>query len=118
MPRWPLHPRRRSYEPLEWYVRRLAEAYGVRYETFCLRALGIPLRDSEARGFRTPSPETLRRLSAGTGLPVEALADMAPARAWERGMKELEALIATPEGRAWCDRFLQTTMSGRRPPDT
>ena len=90
MPRWPLHPRPRSYERLEWYVRRLAETYGVRYETFCLRVLGIPLKDSVARGFISPTPETLRRLSAGTGLTMEALADMTPTRVWARSVKELE----------------------------
>ena len=117
MQRWPLHPRPRSYERLEWYVRRLAETYGVRYETFCLRVLGIPLKDSEARGFISPTPETLRRLSAGTGLTMEALADMTPTRVWARSVKELEDFIATPEGRAWSDAFLKNTIFGRQRPD-
>ena len=48
--RWPLHPKPRDYETLEGYVRRLAEGYGARYESFCLHALGIPRRDRPRLG--------------------------------------------------------------------
>ncbi|MEI6267725.1 MAG: hypothetical protein WCP01_02515 [Methylococcaceae bacterium] len=61
--RWPLHPKPGFNETLERYVRRLAESYGIGYERFCLRALGIPADDSQARRFYEPTPELLQRLS-------------------------------------------------------
>jgi hypothetical protein len=97
------------------YVRRLAAVYGVRYETFCLRALGIPRADWKARGFRSPSPIILQRLSAGTGVPVEVLADMTPARSWARYKKESDTLGARSEGQVWSDAILERAGWRRRP---
>lgn len=87
--RWPLHPQPYSSETLEPYVRRLARCYGVRYETFCLRALGIPIDDSGVRQFKEPTPELLRRLSDGTGVPVEQLEQMTWWCVWIRLQDEM-----------------------------
>jgi hypothetical protein len=98
--RWPLHPKPYSYETLEGYVRRLAQCYGARYEYFCLRALGIPVDDSQARRFHEPTLELLHRLSDGTGVPVELLEQMTFPFVWNRLMDEMGRFAATPEGRA------------------
>jgi hypothetical protein len=98
--RWPLHPKPHPYETLEQYVRRLAGCYDARYEHFCLRALGIPADDSQARRFQEPAPEILRRLSDGTGIPVGLLEQMTLLRVWKRLMDEMEQYAATPEGQA------------------
>lgn len=102
---WPLHPRPHRYESLEPYVRRLAECYGVRYETFCRQALGIPITDSQARWFRAPAHEVLQRLADGLGLPVEYLEQMTFERRWKQLMDELHRLAATPEGRTELERY-------------
>ena len=107
--RWPLHPCPYPYETLAWYVRRLADQYGVGYATFCWHALGIPVADGEARSFDSPAPEVLWRLSAGTGIPVAQFEQMTVACTWQRLIKEVEACIATPEGRAWVEQ-----LTGRR----
>jgi TniQ len=109
--RWPLHPRPFPYETLAWYVRRLADQYGVGYGTFCLRALGIPVADGEARSFGRPAPEVLWRLSTGTGMPVERLEQMTLAHLWQRLSKELDACMATAEGRAWVEQVTGTLLS-------
>lgn len=95
--RWPLHPKPYSYETLERYVRRLAECYGVSYQTFCLRALGIPIADSQSRRFREPSPELLQRLSHGSGLAIEVLKQMTLDCIWARQMEELPKCMETIE---------------------
>jgi hypothetical protein len=105
--RWPLHPKPYSYEILECYVRRLAGCYGVRYEYFCLRALGIPAGDSLARQFEQPAPELLQRLSNGTGIPVEQLEQMTRPLVWRRIMEEMNRYAATPEGQAELDGLAQ-----------
>ena len=109
--RWPLHPKPHSYETLERYVRRLAECYGVRYEHFCLRALGIPANDSQARRFQEPAPELLRLLSDGTGIPVGLLEQMTLSQMWDRLMEELRQYAATPEGQAELEGFTSTWLS-------
>ena len=38
--RWPLHPQAREWEILENWVRRIAEVYGLSYDTFLKHALG------------------------------------------------------------------------------
>jgi hypothetical protein len=111
--RWPLHPRPYAYETLAWYVPRLAAQYGVGYRTFCLHALGIPLADTEARSFGSPAPEVLWRLSAGTGIPVERFEQMTFAHTWQRLLEELDACIATPEGRAWVERVTARPLLSR-----
>lgn len=88
--RWPLHPTPAGWYSLEYYVRQLAKCYGVSYVAFCHHALGIPPTDEEARKFRQPSLEQLQRLSDGTGVPVDILADMTVARIWENIIREAE----------------------------
>lgn len=107
--RWPLHPKPRAYETLERYVRRLAEGYGIHYDSFCLHALGIPRRDCQARWFREPAPDLLQRLSDGTGVPVAHLEQMILANVWARLLDALRQFAATPEGEAELAR-----VAGRR----
>lgn len=95
--RWPLRPKPYSYETLERYVRRLAECYCVSYGTFCLRALGIPIDDSESRRFREPTQEVLQRLSNGSCIAVDVLEQMTLERIWARQMEELRQCIAATE---------------------
>ena len=95
--RWPLHPKPYSYETLERYVRRLAECYSVSYQTFCLRALGIPVEDSQSRQFREPSSELLQRLSHGSGIAIDVLKQMTLDCIWTRIMEELGKCMETIE---------------------
>lgn len=104
--RWPLHPKPHSYETVEQYVRRLAACYGSRYEHFCLRALGISTDDSQARQFKEPTPELLRRLSDGTGISVGQLEQMTLSRIWNRLMDEMRQYSETPEGQAKLEGFI------------
>ena len=104
--RWPLHPKPRPRETLEEYVRRLADCYGARYPYFCLRALGIPANDCQARLFDEPTPELLRRLSDGTGVSVGHLEQMTFTRVWSRLINEIDRYAATPEGQAALGAFL------------
>jgi hypothetical protein len=108
---WPLHPQPYSGETLERYVRRLAECYGLRYETFCLHALGIPSADSEARWFKKPTQELLRRLSDGTTVPVEQLEQMTLQRVWDRLVEEMHQYTETDEGRAELERISKQWLS-------
>ena len=103
--RWPLHPKPQAYETLERYVRRLAEGYGARYDHFCLRALGIPLGDRHARWLQEPAPDLLRRLSDGTGVPVEQLEQMTLPHVWARLLDEMRRIAATPDGQAEFERL-------------
>jgi hypothetical protein len=101
--RWPLHPRPYDWESLDRYVRRLAEAYGVRFETFCLRALGIERQEAQTLN-RAPR-EVLERLAAGTGVPLAQLEAMVIDRLWSRLSEEVSRVLATPDGQALMERF-------------
>ncbi|MDD1617566.1 MAG: hypothetical protein CG439_2670 [Methylococcaceae bacterium NSP1-2] len=109
--RWPLHPKPYDFEILERYVRRLAEAYGVSYESFCLHALGIPRADSETRQFKEPSPEILSRLSEGTGIPIDQLEQMTLLRTFSRLTKDLQEYLAVPENYAKFESFFNRNFS-------
>ena len=74
--RWPLHPKPYSNETLDRYVRRLSQCYCVNYETFCLRALNIPIEDSHSKLFRNPTSKLLQRLSDGSGIAISVLEKM------------------------------------------
>jgi hypothetical protein len=50
-------------------------------------------------------------LSAGTGIPVERLEQMTPARLRQRLIQEVEAWMAAPEGQAWVDQVTGTPLS-------
>jgi hypothetical protein len=113
--RWPLHPKPHDAETLEHYVRRLAECYGVRYELFCLRALGIPVADSRARQFQAPTPELLQRLSTGTGISVELLEQMTWRRVWDRLMDKVRQYVETAEGKAALELVANRRLVGNPP---
>ena len=78
---------------------------------FASRALGIPADDSQARRFQEPTPELLRRLSDGTGIPVELLEQMTLLRIWNRLMDEMRQYAETPEGRAELEGFTNRRLS-------
>lgn len=99
--RWPLHPAPWKHQALFGYVRDLAETYGVSLDLFCRQALGLAPHHLDE-----PSAEALARLSAGTGIPVEQLEEMRPARVWARLAEEAKQFLETPEGRAAYARML------------
>lgn len=72
--RWPLHPQPRDWEGLENWVRRIAAAYDVSYDSFLKHALGRTGRG--ARDLERISEAELARLSVGTGVSVERLREM------------------------------------------
>ncbi|WP_411726316.1 TniQ family protein [Methyloglobulus sp.] len=109
--RWPLHPKPYDYETSERYVRRLAETYGVSFESFCLHALGIPRADSKTRQFKEPSPEILSRLSEDTGIPIGQLEQMSQWRLFNRLLKDLEKYLAVPENYAKFESFFNRNFS-------
>lgn len=106
-----MHPKPYDYESLETYVRRLAEVYGVSYESFCLHALGIPRADSETRQFKKPSPEILSRLSEGTGIPVDQLEQMSLWRLFNRLLKGHKEYLSVPESYAKFASFFNGNFS-------
>ena len=99
--RWPLHPRPWKHQALFGYVRDLAETYCVTLDLFCRQALGLAPHHLDE-----PSADALARLSAGTGIPVEQLEEMRPARVWARLAEEARRFLETPEGREAYERFL------------
>jgi hypothetical protein len=101
--RWPLHPQPSTWEPLDAYVRRLADAYGARLETFGRRALGI--EPEIVRNLDRVPRRVLERLSAGTGVSLERLEGMRSDRLWTRLVEEIERLLATEDGREALARF-------------
>ena len=103
MRRWPLHPQPSTWEPLGAYVRRLADAYGTRLETFGRRALGI--EPEIVRNLDRVPRRVLERLSAGTGVSLERLEGMRSDRLWTRLVEEIERLLATEDGREALARF-------------
>ena len=87
--RWPLHPQPGDWEGLETWVRRIAAAYGVSYDTFLRHALG----------------PTLQCLAEGTGVSLERLRGMRSAAIMAR---MVESVAAWMEDRGGAD--------GARPP--
>ena len=104
--RWPLHPQPGDWEGLENWVRRIAAAYGVRYDTFLKYALNRTER--AARDLDRISEAELARLSAGTGVPIKRLQEMTPARILAR-VAELPDGLLTADGRGALDE-LRVTM--------
>ncbi len=93
--RWPLHPQPSEWEGLETWVRRIADTYGVSYDTFLKRALGRTGRG--ARDLNGISEAELARLSVGTGVPIERMRAMYPAMIWAR-VNELQGGLLTEGG--------------------
>ena len=93
---WPLHPPPYEYEPLERWVRRLANAYGVSYAVFCRHALGLSLVDAH-RLYDEPPEGALVKLAAGTGMPVDRLRQRTVGALLERCQRELERQLSEHE---------------------
>ncbi|MDF1677659.1 MAG: hypothetical protein P1U32_03075 [Legionellaceae bacterium] len=86
--------------PLDWLQIDHTPVYSVSHKTFCLRALGIPIEDNEARQFYKPTKEVLQRLSDGSGIAVDVLEQMTFECIWDRLMDEMSQQLETPEGQA------------------
>lgn len=78
-------------------MRRLAEAYGVSYDTFLRCALGHA--GPGARDLHEVSDKLLARLSAGTGVPVRRLRAMVGWSVMVRLSHRARDWLGTPEGR-------------------
>jgi hypothetical protein len=100
--RWPLHPQPRDWEGLENWVRRIAAAYGISYDTFLKHALGRTGRG--ARNLDRISDAELARLSAGTGVSVERMREMNGASIQAR-MNALQDGPLTKQGSAALDEL-------------
>lgn len=103
-PRWPLHPQPYEFDVLERWIERLAEAYGVSKLTFCRQALGLTppeialLRDN-------PPEQALRKLEAGTGVPLQQLQNMSIHTLFRRMTEALERFRKEdPDGFAALER--------------
>lgn len=103
-PRWPLHPQPYEFDVLEHWIERLAAAYGVSKLAFCRQALG--LRPPEIALLRDNPPEqVLRRLEAGTGVPLQQLQNMSIHTLLRRVIEALERFSQEdPEGYAELER--------------
>ncbi|WP_132279721.1 TniQ family protein [Neorhizobium sp. JUb45] len=80
--RWPLHPTPYPFERVDSYIRRLAECYQTSVQTFCRSALGGDI-DLDAFVIN-PDRAVLKRLSAGTGVPLFQLRNMSRSRSERR----------------------------------
>lgn len=112
-PAWPLYPPPRGSDSLRQYVERLARAYGVTFEHFCFTALGIAHRDYQARLFTSPTDEVLQRLSVGLGMSMDEMRSFPnrQRRHLAQVYAELEAWIATPEGRLKFEQMFRQSVS-------
>lgn len=112
-PAWPLYPPPGGSESLRRYVERLARTYGVTFRHFCFTALGIAHEDEEARLFTSPTDEVLQRLSVGLGMPMDELHSFPDRqrRHLAEAHAELEAWIATPEGRLKFEQMFTQNVS-------
>ncbi len=95
--RWPLHPKPREWEVLQTWVRRIAGAYGVGYDTFLRRALGRT--GPGARDLEDITETQLATLAVGTGVPVEQLRGMNTAAIIGRLTVKITSWMLTEEGR-------------------
>lgn len=91
-----MHPQPHAWESLDAYVRRLADAYETRLETFGRRALGLEPR--AVRDLDRAPRQALLRLAAGTGVPLDRLEAMRGDRLWPRLAAEVDRLLAAEEG--------------------
>ena len=90
--RWPLHPRPYRFETLDSWTRRIADAYGTSYPSFCRYGLGVELSEL-GRLNDDPRPEVLGRLAAGTGLSMRRLRSMTWSCLWRRLQRAVERAI-------------------------
>ena len=82
---------------LQTWVRRIAGAYGVGYDTFLRRALGRT--GPGARDLETITDAQLAMLAAGTGVSVEQLCGMNTAAIMGRLTAKIANWMLTEEGR-------------------
>ena len=82
---------------LQIWVRRIASAYGVGYDTFLRRALGRT--GPGARDLESITEVQLAMLAAGTGVPVEQLRGMNTAAIMGRLTARIADWMLTKEGR-------------------
>jgi len=82
---------------LENWVRRIAEAYGLSYDTFLKHALGRVGRG--ARDLEGITEGELARLSAGTGMPVERLQEMNSGAMMARVNERMQGWLVSEDGR-------------------
>ena len=115
--RWPLHPKPRDWEDLETWVRRIAAAYGVSYDTFLRHALDRTGRG--ARNLDQASEATLERLAEGTGVPLERLKGMRSGAILARMVECVVAWMVTEAGQSVRDRLREgVRRMSRRPSRT
>lgn len=100
---WPLHPKPRDWEDLETWVRRIAVAYGVGYDTFLRRALDRTGRG--ARNLDQAGEATLERLAEGTGVPLERLRGMRSGAVMARMVESVAAWMETEAGQTARDQL-------------
>lgn len=110
--RWPLHPQPGGGEGLESYVRRLAQVYGVGYDTFLRCALGHA--GPGARDLHEVPDEFLARLSAGTGVPVGRLRGMVGWSVMVRLSRQAREWLGTPGGREAIKELRSTIIRRQR----
>ena len=82
---------------LQTWLRRIAGAYGVGYDTFLRNALGRT--GPGARDLETITEAQLAMVAAGTGISVEQLRDMNTAAMMERLTVKIANWMLTEEGR-------------------
>ena len=99
--RWPLHPQPTEWENLQTWVSRIAETYGVSYDTFLFKALGHTGRG--ARDLNLAPDGVIAALSTGTGVSIERLMDMTSSRVMVRLVSRTRELLETPQGQAILD---------------
>jgi len=78
-------------------VRRIAQEYGIGYDTFLRRALGRTGRG--ARYLAKITDVELARLAAGTGVPIERLRGMSTGVILGRLNANVQSWMLTEEGR-------------------
>ena len=99
--RWPLHPQPTEWENLQTWVSRIAETYGVSYDTFLFKALGHSGRG--ARDLNLAPDGVIAALSAGTGISIERLQDMTTSRLMVRLVSRAREVLETPQGQTILD---------------
>ncbi len=78
-------------------MRRIAQEYGIGYDTFLRRALGRTGRG--ARYLAKITDVELARLAVGTGVPIERLRGMSTGAIFGRLNADIQSWMLTEEGR-------------------
>lgn len=96
-----MHPKPSQYQLLYQWVEKLAEEYGVSYQSFCKNIL--ELTPEEIGDLRTILPEkALLVLSSGTGIPLEDLSKRDLHTTFKMLSEEIaQRMITHPEEFVW-----------------